>query len=308
MDRIHEWLADMARIADSLGAQIGSSKFSIASLIALLVVLAASWFAARYFERAVRRMLLARQSVGAPAGYAIGRLLRYSVWILGSLVALQVIGFDLSSLALIGGALGLGIGFGLQNLVANFVSGIVLLVERTIKVGDFVDLASGVRGTVTEIGVRYTRVTTNSAVDVIVPNLEFTSQRVTNWTLDNRYRRLNIPFSVAYGSDKDAVRAAGLAAAQAVPSTVVDDTRRTDVWFVKFGESALEFSLVVWVGRDAVNRPGSTQSRYLWALDDALRTSGIEVPFPQRDLHVRSGQIAVTMEHEAGPGSPALRT
>jgi len=293
MDRISDWPQQIAHFLSGATVQIGASHYSAWNILGLVVVLAGTWWAARLLERAIIRILRPRLATqGAySAGYAIGRLVRYSAWIIASLVGLQLVGLNLSNLAIIGGALGVGIGFGLQGIVANFVSGIVLLIERSLKVGDFVDLASGVRGTVTEIAVRYTRVTTNADVDVIVPNSEFTTARVTNWTLDNRHRRINVPFSVAYGSDKNLVREAALAAAAAVPSTMTDDVHRTTVWFCKFGASALEFELVVWIGADAVNRPGSTLSAYLWALDDALRARGLVVPFPQRDIHLRTGDL-----------------
>ncbi len=303
MDQFLDWLARMGHLIGDAAVQIGDSRVSVTSIFTLLTVLIGSWLAARYLERTIQR-LLARSAggSGSSVGYAVGRLLRYLVWVLGSIVGLQLIGFELSSLALIGGALGVGIGFGLQNVVANFVAGIVLLVERTLKVGDFIELASGVRGTIREIGIRYTRVTTNSSVDVIVPNSEFTSQRVVNWTLDNRYRRLNIPFGVAYGSDKEVVRRAVVAAAKTVEHTVEDEHRQTDIWFTRFADSALEFELVVWVGPTAVHRPGAMTSLYLWAIDDALREHSIEIPFPQRDLHVRSGQLPVSM---ISPDKPA---
>ena len=293
MHEILNWLRDVGNAMSDAAIEIGSTRLSLAGVAAVLVVVIGSWWLARWLEHSIQRVLNTRSGFDSSAGYAVGRLLRYSVWVFGSVVGLQLVGLNLSNLALVGGALGVGIGFGLQNLVSNFVSGIVLLVERTVKVGDFVDLQSGVRGTVREIGVRYTRITTNSAVDVIVPNSEFTGSRVINWTLDNQYRRLNIPFGVAYGSDKELVREAALAAAKAVSSTVEDAYRRTSVWFTKFGDSSLDFELVVWVGPDAVGRPGATQSKYLWALDDALRERGIEIPFPQRDLHVRSGTLRV---------------
>ncbi|MEO5622120.1 MAG: mechanosensitive ion channel domain-containing protein [Dokdonella sp.] len=307
MDEILRWLKQASDAANSVAIDIGDTHLSLGRVLLLVFVLIGSWWISRSVERGIQRVLRGHASFGAgsSAGYAIGRLLRYLVWVLGTLVGLQMVGFNLSSLAFIGGALGVGVGFGLQNIVSNFVSGIVLLVERTIKVGDFVDLQSGVRGTVAEIGVRYTRITTNAAVDVIVPNSEFTSRRVINWTLENRFRRLNIPFSVAYGSDKNLVREAALAAAQAVPTTIADEDRPTTLWLSKFGESAMEFELVVWIGRDAVARPGATHSLYLWALDDALRERGIEIPFPQRDLHVRSGALAVTMEQAERTGDGA---
>jgi small-conductance mechanosensitive channel len=296
MDRLGQWLQHIWQFLTTASISIGTSSVSAANIVGLVVVLIGCWLGAKLIEHAIIRVLTHRLAMpGAQsAGYAIGRLSRYAAWIIGSFIGLQMVGFDLSNVALIGGALGIGIGFGMQNVVGNFVSGVILLVERSLKVGDFVDLESGVRGTVTEIGVRYTRVTTNSAVDVIVPNSEFTNARVINWTMDDRYRRLNVPFSVAYGSDKNKVREAALAAASAVPQTVTDENRESTVWFTSFGDSALEFDLVVWIGPDSINRPGVTLSAYLWALDDALRERGIEIPFPQRDLHVRSGRLEIS--------------
>ena len=208
---------------------------------------------------------------------------------------------NLSNFALVGGALGIGIGFGMQNVVGNFVSGVILLIERSLKVGDFVELASGVRSTVTEIAVRYTRVTTNSDVDsVIVPNSEFTNARVTNWTLDNRYRRINVAFNVAYGTDKNLVRDAALEAASSVPLTITDESRHTDVWFTKFGDNALEFQLVVWIGPDAVNRRarlsppicGHWMMRYERATSScpfhsAISASARSPDRPERTVHSR---------------------
>ena len=119
---------------------------------------------------------------------------------------LNYVGIDLSSIALVGGAVAFGLGFGLQNVFSNFISGIIILLEGGLRVGDFVDLESGVRGHVREIAMRYTRVTTNDAIDVLVPNSEFINGRVINWTFDATYRRMRIPFGVAYGTPKEQVQ------------------------------------------------------------------------------------------------------
>ncbi|MCB1625778.1 MAG: mechanosensitive ion channel, partial [Pseudomonadales bacterium] len=192
---------------------------------------------------------------------------------------------------------GVGVGFGLQNIVSNFVSGIILLTERSLKVGDFVDLQSGVRGKVVEIAMRFTRVSTNDLVDILVPNSEFVNGRVTNWTFDEFSRRIHVPFGVAYGTDKERVKAAGIAAAKRITGIIVDDPRRApDVWLVGFGDSALNFELVAWVTRALVTSPGRTEARILWAIDDEMRAANIEIPFPQRDLHVRSGALRVHVD------------
>lgn len=278
---------------------LGDTPVSAGRLVGLVVIIVLVWWFAAALEQGIRRVGLrgdGREKSTATV-YAWARVLRYVVWIVGTLIGLNYIGFSLASLALFGGAIGVGIGFGLQNIVANFVSGIVILMEGTLKVGDFVDLQSGVRGHVREISLRFTRVTTNDDVDVIVPNSEFVNGRVTNWTYHSRIHRLRIPFGVAYGTDKERVKAAVLRAASRVEGTVLDPGREPDVWLVGFGNSSLDFELVVWVGPDLVARPSRTEAIYLWAIEDEFRADHIEIPFPQRDLHVRSGRLDVRVEN-----------
>jgi small-conductance mechanosensitive channel len=292
LGRLHHWLSIP-------WFNLGDTPVSGGRLIGLLLILVLVWWFASLVERAIRHVALRGNDHSAAAVFTWARVLRYAVWIIGTLIGLNFVGFELSSFALLGGAVGVGIGFGLQNIVSNFVSGIIILLERTLKIGDFVDLQSGVRGHVREIGLRYTRVTTNDDVDVIVPNSEFINGRVTNWTFENRVRRMRIRFGVAYGSDKERVKAAGVRAARRVDGTVLDPGRQPDVWLVNFGDSSLDFELVVWVGPGLVASPARTEARYLWALEDELRADGIEIPFPQRDLHVRSGSLKVRLDKDA---------
>ena len=269
---------------------IGSTPISLASVAGLVFILIFVWWLSSIVERTLRRVALrGRAQEISSTVYAFTRLVRYIVWIVGTLVGLAYLGFDMKSLAFLGGAIGVGIGFGLQNIFSNFISGIIILVEKTLKVGDFVDLQSGVRGTVTEIAMRYTRVTTNDSVDILVPNSEFINQRVTNWTFGERNRRIRIPFGVAYGSDKRQVKEAGIAAAQSLRGTIIDERHPADVRLVKLGDSSLDFELLVWVGPELIGRPGGTHAKLLWALEDELSRRGIEIPFPQRELRIRSG-------------------
>jgi small-conductance mechanosensitive channel len=269
---------------------LGKTPITLGSIVGLVAILVFVWWFSSIVERTLRRVALhGRSREVSSTVYAFTRLVRYIVWIVGTLVGLTYLGFDLTSLALVGGAIGVGIGFGLQNIFSNFISGIIILVEKTLKIGDFVDLQSGVRGTVTEISMRYTRVTTNDSVDVLVPNSEFINQRVTNWTFGERNRRIRVPFGVAYGSDKRQVREAGIAAARTLHGIIIDDTHAADVRLVSLGESTLDFELLVWVGPELIGKPGGTHARLLWALEDELNRRGIEIPFPQRDIHIRSG-------------------
>lgn len=304
MEYVHTvwvWLQDVAVYPLF---SIGATQINMMRLVGLGVILLFAWWVSYTLERALVRLTkrAATDRMSESGMYALGRIVRYLLWILGSVLGLNFLGFDLASLAVVGGAVGIGVGLGLQNVVSNFVSGIIILLEKTLKVGDFVDLQSGVMGRVAEINLRYTRVTTNDSVDIIVPNSEFTGGRVINWTFGEDFRRIHIPFGVAYGTDKSLVREAGIAAANSVEGTVTTAGREPDVWLVQFGDSSLNFELVVWVGLASVSSPGRTQARYLWAIEDELRRRGIEIPFPQRDLHVRSGKLAVTLERQGQKG------
>ncbi|MGZ8156295.1 MAG: mechanosensitive ion channel family protein [Burkholderiales bacterium] len=278
---------------------IGKTPITLASVVGLVVIVIFVWWFSSVVERTLRRVALyGRHPSTSSTVYAFSRLVRYVVWIVGTLIGLSYLGFDLTSLALLGGAIGVGIGFGLQNIFSSFISGIIILVEKTLKVGDFVDLQSGVRGTVTEIAMRYTRITTNDDVDILVPNQEFINGRVMNWTFGDRTRRIRVPFGVAYGSDKNAVREAGIAAARTVRGIIEDEQHPIDVRLVAFGESSLDFQLLAWVGPDILPRPGGTRGKLLWALETELTARGIEIPFPQRDLHLRSGSLPIRMDKD----------
>lgn len=274
---------------------IADTPINLFRVLGLFLIMFVVWRIGNAFERTLARIGRNQGREFTPGWYALSRISRYVIWIIGLVLGLNYLGFSMSSFALIGGAIGVGLGFGLQNIISNFVSGIVILIEKIIKVGDFVDLQSGVMGKVTEINLRYTRVTTTDLIDIIVPNSEFISGRVINWTLGERLRRLHVPFSVAYGSDKELVREAAIAAAASVPGTEHTVGRESEAWLVKFGESSLDFELVVWAGAKLIVTPGKTQAQYLWAIDDELKKRGLEIPFPQRDLHIRSGTLAVSM-------------
>ena len=170
------------------------------------------------------------------------------------------------------------------------MSGLILLFERSLKVGDFVELASGVAGEVKAINVRSTQIKTNEDIDIVVPNSEFMVSNVINWTLQQPYRRVHYPFRVAFGCDKDLVRKAGLEAAENVSHTLSGiPGKNPQVWLVDFGENGYTFELVVWLTPSAVKRPQAVRAAYYWELETALRKYDIKVPVPQRDLYLRAG-------------------
>lgn len=273
--------------------EIGKTDITLMRLVGLVIIFVVVWKLAALVRHGIMRFSGTEHDPGI---YMLSRIGSYLVWIIGTLLGLNYLGFELASFAFLGGALGLGLGFGLQNILNNFVSGIIILFDKTIKVGDIVDLQSGVTGKVTEVKLRYTRITTTDLMDVLVPNSEFISGRVVNWTYGEAVRRLRIPFSVAYGTDKELVREAGVAAAMALPGTISGGDRRPDVWLVNMGDNGLEFELVVWVGKDSLGRPHSTRTQYLWALETELTKRGIVIPFPQRDLYLKNSKLTVEIE------------
>jgi small-conductance mechanosensitive channel len=255
--------------------------------LAILVLIVA--FAAARVIRAALERLNRRPHLSGPVIYIFQKLSSYGLAAAGVFVALSTLGINLTSLAVFAGAVGVGVGLGLQGIVREFVSGLVVIFDQHLHVGDFIELESGVRGEIIEVGPRAARIRTNDAVDVVLPNSKLIENQVINWTLKGDTRRIHIPFSVAYGVDKGRVRDAVLSAARAVPFTLPDTAaRRPQVWMVGFGDSALNFELVVWPKEDAARRPAAMHAAYTWAIDDALREAEIEMPFPQVDVRLRS--------------------
>lgn len=268
-----------------------SFTLNIGQVLAFILVLVLTWLVSKMIRNALNRFAKANHSMTNAHVYTLGRFVHYAILVVGFVFALSFIGIDFSKLAIVAGALGIGIGLGLQNIVNNFVSGLVILMEKSLKVGDFIELQSNLCGEVIEVNMRSTLIRTNDNVDILVPNAELIGGMVTNWTLEENIRRFRIRFGVAYGSDKEQVKKAALEAADKVAYTLKVPGREPQVWMTGFGDSSLDFVLGVWVSPGQVKRPTALASDYLWALDDALRKYAIEIPFPQRDLHLRSGFV-----------------
>ncbi|WP_119395029.1 mechanosensitive ion channel family protein [Salinibius halmophilus] len=266
--------------------KIGAKPLTVGGLLWLLTMLAAAWLLHRAAKRGLHRMAQRSQSFTESSVFTVDRLLFYALMTAAVFLSLSVLGIDLTKFALVAGALSVGIGFGLQSIFSNFVSGLILLFERPVKVGDLIELESGVMGKVKAINVRSTQVTTPDNIDVLVPNSEFVNGRVTNFTFDDPQRRLHIKFSVAYGTDKELVREVVVAAAETVPYTVKTTERSPDVWLVNLGESGLDFELIVWI--DVRNMPltHGISALYLWEVESALTAAGLTLPVPRRDIQL----------------------
>lgn len=262
---------------------LGGTTVTVASVVSfvvfVLIAFGVSWTLRRSLQRLYRR-----RGVDEGVQHALDRLLHYAVVALGSFLALDNLGVSVTALAGLGAVLAVGIGFGLQNIAQNFVSGLILLLERPVKKGDFVQVGD-VRGTVRDIRARATVVTTPNNVDIIVPNGQFITEPVTNETFADRRVRVRVELGVAYGSDTDLVRRTLLAVAEASPGVLRDPPPQ--VVFRAFGESSLDFQLLVWLADPRDEVPAASELRF--AVDRVFREQGIEIPFPQRDLHLRSG-------------------
>ncbi|WP_334163413.1 mechanosensitive ion channel family protein [Phenylobacterium sp.] len=281
---------------------IGRTPVTLGGVVTGVVIILAGFLAARILRLTIARMR-GRTRHGKAALYIAEKLITYGVVIVALVVGVTTVGINLSSLAVFAGALGVGVGLGLQGVVKEFVSGLVLIFDRVLNVGDYIELADGRRGLVQEIGPRAVRVRTNDNIDLVVPNSKFIEGPVVNWTLRDSSSRIHIPFRVAYGADRNRVREVVLEAARSVPFTLPEtETERSQVWLVGFGESGLDFELLVWPTLEAVKRPATMHAAYTWAIAEALECAGIEVPFAQMDVRLRG-----LFGHEGDDALTALR-
>ncbi|NGP77891.1 mechanosensitive ion channel [Balneolaceae bacterium YR4-1] len=263
--------------------QIKETPVTVISILIFLFFISGFIFLAVAARKALNRKILRRFKIDEGTSYTLSRITQYVIITIGALVSFQFVGIDLSGLAVIFGLLSVGIGFGLQNVTSNFISGLIILFERPISVGDRVTV-SNIEGDVTEINIRSTKVRTVNNVSIIVPNSEFVSKDVINYSHGDPTYRLDINVGVSYGSDLDKVLKA--------MREVADENKHVlqnpapDVHLIEFGESSWNMQLRAWVG-DVKDYP-QIRNELNQAIVRKFRDYEIEIPFPQRDLHVRS--------------------
>ncbi len=276
---------------NSFSEVMGTHLFSLGDLavtpalitrIVLFVVSVA--LTARLVRRRLVPLLLSRSRVDEDIKFTTGRVASYFVWIAGVLIGLPTVGIELSSLVIVLSTVGIGLGLGLQKIAENFVSGMILMFERPIRIGDRV-IIDDITGTVVEIWSRITLVRTNDNVTILVPNAKIISDAVINLTHNDRQVRFRFPVGVDYGSDPRTVEACLLKVAEEHPSILANPP--PEVIFDKFGDSSLDFILVAYT-EDMVALPDRLRSQINFAICEAFAREDIHIPFPQRDLHVRS--------------------
>jgi small-conductance mechanosensitive channel len=286
------WLRPLAEALQSISVQLGMAEVTLLRLLTSLALAALALWLGWLIGNIAQSQMRSSPNLPPSVGGLLGQTLKGVAIIIAFVVALNFVGVNLGALTFFSGALGVGIGFGLQSIFSNFISGVILLMEKTLKVGDFIELQGGLSGLVKEINFRSTVLTTNDNIDIIVPNEAFIKNQLINWTHMDAKRRIHVPFGVAYGTPKELVQKAGLQAAAALPWTFDDKGERSpQVWLVRFGEFRLDFELIVWLTDEAVLRPQKVMADYVWEVHSALERHGIHVPHPQRDVHLKAPDV-----------------
>lgn len=262
--------------------RVGQSEVSLWSIVSVLGMVTLLFWGASVFRRVLVTRVLARTGLELGVREAVGSMARYVVLLLGAAGILQTAGLDLTALSVFAGAIGIGLGLGLQNITNNFVSGLIILLERPIKVGDRIEVG-GIDGDVMEIGGRSTRIQTNDNITIIVPNSRFVSENVINWKYSDSIVRFRIPIGVAYHSDPRDIERILLDVARANPDVLQEPPPQ--VWLRSFGDNAINFELLAW-NRTLVHRKGKLVSDLNRAIYEAFEKHRVEIPFPQRVVHL----------------------
>ncbi|NEZ61122.1 mechanosensitive ion channel domain-containing protein [Adonisia turfae] len=273
---------------------LGETSLSIADILALFGWLGILVLVAKIATNVLRSRLLQASGLSLGMQAAIAILIRYFILFVGIIAVLQLWGIDLSSLTLLASALGVGLGLGLQNIAKDISSGLVLVFERPIQVGDFIEL-EGKMGRVDRIGPRSTDIRTLDQVSIIVPNSRFLEQDVINWSHRNPLSRIHIPVGVSYNSNPETVKAILLEVGR--QHSQVMAAPAPEVFLNDFGESSFNFELLVWIRKPQLYP--QVKSDLNFAIATAFRKVGIEIPFPQRDIHLPKGPLPVTLSEDS---------
>ncbi len=267
---------------------IGDSYFSILNLIISLFVFFVGVLVGKLYKKKImvspisKNMSISTKTVLSNIGY-------YVILIIAFFSGLRIVGINLSSLAVVLGALSVGVGFGLQNIVANFISGITLMLENSVRIGDYIEISDELKGVVKDIKIRSTTLDTNDNVEIIIPNQTLFQSNVINWTLTERIKRFRIPFSVAYGSDVQKVIDVVISALDKSGINYIKNEpgKEPDIKMTEMNSSSVDFNLDIWVAGDDIIYPRKTTSKFLIVIYEALNENNISIPFPQMDIHVR---------------------
>lgn len=279
--------AGFIALMDSIGFDVGSSRISLYRGALVIIVVVVIYLVGRIASGWVRRIFRRINRLDATEQLLGEKLVQIVVWVICVLIGIDLIGIDLTALTVFSGAFGLAIGFGLQKTFGNLIAGIILLMDRSIKPGDVIAVNDGVSNTVGQvkkIGIRAVSVITRDKKEYLIPNENLMINQVENWSYSSRDVRVKVPVAVTYGTDLDLAEALMLQAAREVPRVLADPA--PSVWLHAFGENGVQFEIQIWIDNpeEGIGNVRSDVLKRLWPL---FRDSGVRVPFPQRDLHVR---------------------
>lgn len=287
MEMINKILVDIKEFLDIYIFSMGEQSITLWTILYFVILIFLLFFLTGRITKWIVTKVLAKSKIDVGIRMSIGTIIKYLIIVLGLIIILQTVGINLSSLTILAGALGVGIGFGLQNITNNFVSGIIILLERPIKVGDKIEVGD-IDGDVTDISMRATTIVTNDNIAMIVPNSQFISSTVINWSYTDKNIRFRIPVGVSYKEDPEKVRDVLLDTVSKMDGVLSEPAPK--VLIHSFGDSSINLELRVWTNK-YTHRRGFFRSEIYYAIFKRFREEKIEIPFPQRDLHFKSGSL-----------------
>ncbi len=285
-------------LMDNIAFSIGTMRISVLLVVQAILILGVLWFAARFMSHTVRSRITGNADISPSMQVLAVKAMQLLFYGMAVFIGLKTIGIDLTGLAVLSGAIGVGLGFGLQKVVSNLVSGIILLLDKSIKPGDVISLGDTF-GWINSLGARYVSITTRDGKEYLIPNEDLITGQVVNWSHSNDFVRLDIYFGTAYGDNPHDVRRIAIEAAMSVPRVL--ESRPTVCHIVGFGDSSVDYILRFWIS-DPTGGLTNIRGNVFLALWDAFAANGISIPFPQREVKVLKGS-----ELRTRPASSQLR-
>ncbi len=282
--KVFGWLDATVAMLDGLSLEAGNFRISLYFLLKAAIASGILFWLGRLSNTAGKKVIRDQKALDLPTRELFAKLFEIGIFVVIFILLLQVLGLNLTTLAVFGGALGVGIGFGLQQIASNFIAGIIILLERSLSVGDFIELDNGKSGTLKEISMRSSTLETFDGKEIVVPNADFITTQFSNWTRDDPRQRYEVEFSVAYDTDLHKIPPIIQAAVSKHPR-VLQEPEEPDCELRKFGDSGVEFGVEFWVdGLD--DGPNKFSSDVMFLVWDALKENGIQIPFPQREVRM----------------------
>jgi small-conductance mechanosensitive channel len=278
---------DVFTLLDAADFSVGGARFSLMLLIKITLILVITLWVSISLGNFLERRIQRNEDLAPGLRVLIGKILRITLIIIAFIIAISSIGIDLTVFSVLSGAIGVGIGFGLQKVVSNFISGLIILADRSIKPGDTISLGDTF-GWINELRARFVSVVTRDGREYLIPNEDFITQQVINWSFSNELVRIDVPFGVAYDCDPHRVSELAIAASKTVERVV--DYKPSVCWMTGFGDPSLDFVLRFWI-RDPQNGLTNIRGQVLLALWDSFKANDIKIPYPHREVILRNPPV-----------------